>query len=553
MASGGAALSMSVASVVEDVLEQHGSSRLSDVDLASRKAHEAATRRSDAARWLRRTVGVVLGKDLPEEPSEEEFRLGLRNGIILCNALNRVQPGAVPKVVEAHGDSVAVPDGAALSAYQYFENVRNFLVALEGMGLPTFEASDLEKGGKGSRVVDSVLALKDHSECKQMGRKYGGILRSVGSGKHFIRKNSDAFMTSLSRSQSMNDKLQDGHSSEHNLSGDISSESTEMRTSHSLNMLVRTVLSDKKPEEVTLLVESMLSRVMQEFERRIASQNEITLKDMSVGSKPFPEHEFSSSSSETKMEAKEDISAKSVEEKIHVNLINEEPSSERSSKHQSILDRQQKEIKELKHILRTARAGMEFMKSQYSEEFNNLGKHLRVLSSAASGYNKVLAENRKLYNQVQDLKGNIRVYCRVRPFLPGQLNGMSTVGRIDDGTITIITPSKYGKEGRRSFNFNKVFGLSASQAEVFSDMQPLIRSVLDGYNVCIFAYGQTGSGKTHTMSGPKELNEQTIGVNYRALNDLFYLSEQRRDTFYYEISVQMIEIYNEQVRDLLVN
>lgn len=57
-----------------------------------------ASRRYEAARWLRKTVGVVGAKDLPEEPSEEEFRLGLRNGLILCNALNKIQPGKVPKV-----------------------------------------------------------------------------------------------------------------------------------------------------------------------------------------------------------------------------------------------------------------------------------------------------------------------------------------------------------------------------------------------------------------------------------------------------------------------
>jgi len=53
------------------------------------------------------------------------------------------------------------------------------------------------------------------------------------------------------------------------------------------------------------------------------------------------------------------------------------------------------------------------------------------------------------------------------------------------------------------------------------------------------------------QSGPDELNDETIGVNYRALGDLFYLSDQRKDTISYEISVQMLEIYNEQVRDLL--
>ena len=58
-----------------------------------------AMRRNEAASWLRKMVGVVAAKDLPAEPSEEEFRLGLRSGMILCNVLNKVQPGAVQKVV----------------------------------------------------------------------------------------------------------------------------------------------------------------------------------------------------------------------------------------------------------------------------------------------------------------------------------------------------------------------------------------------------------------------------------------------------------------------
>lgn len=221
-------------------------------------------------------------------------------------------------------------------------------------------------------------------------------------------------------------------------------------------------------------------------------------------------------------------------------------------KQHSILQQQSKHVEELKANLETTKVGMEYIQMKYVEDLNLLGRHLFSLAHAASGYHKVLEENRKLYNQVQDLKGSIRVYCRIRPFLPGQVSS-STVGCIDDGNITILTPSKSGKEGRKSFSFNKVFGPSSTQDEVFLDTQPLIRSVLDGYNVCIFAYGQTGSGKTYTMSGPKIMTEQTQGVNYRALGDLFKLAEKRKGTFVYDIAVQMIEIYNEQVRDLLIN
>ncbi|KAM1169681.1 hypothetical protein ACFX19_031966 [Malus domestica] len=540
VAGGGTALSFSVASVVEDVLQQHGT-RLGDLKLESRKAEEAASRRNEAAGWLRKMIGVVAAKDMPAEPSEEEFRLALRSGIILCNAINKVQAGVVPKVVESPCDSALIPDGAALSAFQYFENVRNFLVAIQGMGLPTFEASDLEQGGKSARVVNTVLALKSYSEGKQTGgngpngSKFGANIKPTTSAKPFVRKNSEPFTNSLSRTSSMNDKSLSALSSDLN--------SNKMPNSQSLSMLVRAVLLDKKPEEVPMLVESVLSKLVEEFEQRMSSQYELTKpsqKDVAVshGNK-FP---MKFASGDKKMEDKT---------LVNKNYISDEESKSRLLKQQMIFNQQQRDVQELKQTLHTTKSGIQFMKMKFHEEFHNIGLHIHGLAHAASGYHRVLEENRKLYNQVQDLKGSIRVYCRVRPFLSGVSNCLSTVDHIEDGNITINTPARHGN-GRKSFSFNKVFGPSATQADVFSDMHPLIRSVLDGYNVCIFAYGQTGSGKTYTMSGPRELTEKSQGVNFRALGDLFVIADQRKDTFFYDVSVQMIEIYNEQVRDLLV-
>lgn len=91
------------------------------------------------------------------------------------------------------------------------------------------------------------------------------------------------------------------------------------------------------------------------------------------------------------------------------------------------------------------------------------GTHVHTLCQAAAGYKKVLEENRKLYNQVQDLKGSIRVYCRVRPSLPGQENQVTSVDYMDPETVAIIVPSSSGREGRKASMFNKVFGPSSTQ------------------------------------------------------------------------------------------
>ncbi|GAA0141034.1 microtubule binding motor protein [Lithospermum erythrorhizon] len=551
----------SMVSLVEDVLQHHGKS-FSHIDLASRKAHEAALRRNEAAGWLRKMVGVVGGRDLPDQPSEEEFRLALRSGIVLCNVLNKVQPGAVPKVVEAPNESIVVPDGAALSVFQYFENVRNFLVSVEDMGVPSFEASDLEKGGNSSRIVNCILALKSYCNWKQAGGsglwKFGGNQKPSSAVKQFIRRNAGLFTNSLVRNTSTDEKSIDSLLSEESTSGDVGI--------GSLTSLVHELLQDKKQEDIPLIVESMLSKVMEEFEHKITLQND-QLKTVSNGTtiSDFVKSPFGIAPNSNKNPTEialhnENGAAASTEEVMEAskqgklcngtNQVNMKLKSQ-FDRRQMLTEKYQRDIQELKNICDAVKGDVHVLKTQYQEEVDNLGKHLHGLTHAAKGYKSVLEENRKLYNLVQDLKGNIRVYCRVRPFLPGQANSVTTVGNLDDGNITITSNSKYGKESRKTFTFNKVFGSSATQEEVFSDTQPLIRSVLDGYNVCIFAYGQTGSGKTYTMSGPNDITDESAGVNYRALGDLFLISEQRRDTIAYDVSVQMIEIYNEQVRDLL--
>ncbi|XP_031485736.1 kinesin-like protein KIN-14I isoform X2 [Nymphaea colorata] len=569
------------ASVVEEVLQQH-TVRLNGVNLASRKAEETVTRRYEAAGWLRKMVGVVASRDLPNEPTEEEFLLGLRSGSILCNALNKVHAGAVSKVVETPVDSVQLPDGAALSAYQYFENVRNFLDFIEEMGLPAFEACDLEKGGSCTKVVNCILALKSYHEWRETGAngsfKFGSNLKPPTNGRCVVRvgKNSEPFMNSPFRNTAQVEPS--GQSVGRYSDGfpmDLSLGPIKMGgANHSLDILVRALLSDKKPEEVPIIVESMLTKVMEEFERRLSSESEqikTAVRDLPISDdkKSLSKDNLAALSSafgeavedtagEAREENLEDVGTTSGQEERKDECFS--PTSSRKEenerhllKQKILFDQQKQEIKELKNTLQVTKEGIQTMQARYCEEFYVLGRHLKSLTDAAASYHKVVEENRQLYNQVQDLKGSIRVYCRVRPFLPGQQSGLNTVEHIGDGNITISNPLKQDKGSRKSFTFNKVFGPSASQEEVFFDTQPLVRSILDGYNVCIFAYGQTGSGKTYTMMGPKQITAEGQGVNYRALSDLFHISEQRKDTFTYEISVQMMEIYNEQVRDLLAS
>ncbi|CBJ31760.1 conserved unknown protein [Ectocarpus siliculosus] len=119
-------------------------------------------------------------------------------------------------------------------------------------------------------------------------------------------------------------------------------------------------------------------------------------------------------------------------------------------------------------------------------------------------------QRRKMHNLIQELRGNVRVFARVRPFLPSDGVGPEEVPAVvgkGDGVGCVLSKRLIGDNGKelppeaQSFSFDKCFPPSAGQEEVFTEVSEFVQSALDGFNVCLFSYGQTGSGKTHTMQG----------------------------------------------------
>jgi kinesin family protein C1 len=169
--------------------------------------------------------------------------------------------------------------------------------------------------------------------------------------------------------------------------------------------------------------------------------------------------------------------------------------------------------------------------------------------------NQVLASEstrRKLHNVIQELRGNIRVFVRVRPFLDDECKGkhrnrelMSPINVVEAGNALTIC----GKHENATFQFDKVYGPSSTQDDVFEELSDFVQSALDGYSACIFAYGQTGSGKTHTMQG--EGFGAMRGITPRAVEQILRAGNLMKHTWNFYVQANFVEIYNEKLVDLL--
>ena len=160
-------------------------------------------------------------------------------------------------------------------------------------------------------------------------------------------------------------------------------------------------------------------------------------------------------------------------------------------------------------------------------------------------------ERRKLHNTIQELRGNVRVLCRLRPQSgDGSTSAVRTLpasGPMTRDGVMIATPGTPAS----AFEFDAVFGPDSTQESVFVEVSELVQSALDGYKVCLFCYGQTGSGKTHTMLGSGQ-DPHSRGIVPRAVEKVIEASQANRIRGWeYEMEASYVEIYNEMVRDLL--
>ncbi|KAG8531429.1 uncharacterized protein KY384_003058 [Bacidia gigantensis] len=221
-----------------------------------------------------------------------------------------------------------------------------------------------------------------------------------------------------------------------------------------------------------------------------------------------------------------------------------------------------KRERELADSVRRLEGHIHFLESDnksQSHAFADLEARMQAALRTAAGANEKLIKEetlrRKLHNQVQELKGNIRVFCRVRPPLKSEpADSTARVSypdqEVDAKELEVMGPEEKSSLGnvttkKHAFSFDRVFGPASQNEDVFGEISQLVQSALDGYNVCIFCYGQTGSGKTFTMSA-------IDGMIPRAVNQIYSTAKSLEEKGWkYGMAGSFIEVYNENLNDLL--
>ncbi|KAH1224192.1 Kinesin-like protein KIN-14E [Glycine max] len=147
---------------------------------------------------------------------------------------------------------------------------------------------------------------------------------------------------------------------------------------------------------------------------------------------------------------------------------------------------------------------------------------------------------KRYFNTIEDMKGKIRVYCRLRPLSEKEIASKERDSLTTVDEFTVEHPWKDDKP--KQHIYDRVFDGDATQEDY------LVQSAVDGYNVCIFAYGQTGSGKTFTIYGA----ENNLGLTPRGTAELFRILRRDSNKYSFSLKAYMLELYQDTLVDLLL-
>jgi hypothetical protein len=144
---------------------------------------------------------------------------------------------------------------------------------------------------------------------------------------------------------------------------------------------------------------------------------------------------------------------------------------------------------------------------------------------------------------------SVRVICRCRPLNQREIALNSKVC-VEMESSTGSTILHHEEAPPKPFTFDGVYYMDSTAEQIYNEIvYPLVEKVIEGYNGTVFAYGQTGSGKTFSMQGDEKVPAQR-GVIPRTFEHIFESIATTEHTKFL-VHVSYLEIYNEEVRDLL--
>ncbi|XP_050303688.1 kinesin-like protein klp-20 [Anthonomus grandis grandis] len=139
---------------------------------------------------------------------------------------------------------------------------------------------------------------------------------------------------------------------------------------------------------------------------------------------------------------------------------------------------------------------------------------------------------------------NVKVFIRIRPLQPTETSSNLTIH--SDDSVTINSPKE-----PKTFSFSKIFDEKSTQLDVYQTVaSPLVNQALNGYNGTILAYGQSGTGKTFTILGDNKSTDLR-GIVPNVFSHILSQIALSDSSTSYLLTVTFLEIYNEEVRDLL--